>query len=120
VWALGEAKVATLVAQLNAKRPDSPIQRGTVHVLLGRLEEKGWIKREKDGRSYIYSATVDEQQGLAEIANEFRDQVFDGSPVTLVQCLVDSRGLKKRDIEQLRSLLDDAERKLKKNPRKKK
>ena len=117
VWSLGAARIAELVEQLNSKRPESPIQRGTVHVLLRRLEEKGWIEREKEGRSFIYTATISEQRGIAEIASEFGEQVFDGSPVALVQSLVDSRGLKKRDIEQLRSLLDDAENKLKRKPK---
>ncbi len=116
LWRRERATVVELVAILNESRPDSPLQRGTVHVLLGRLEEKGWITREKEGRAYLYRPTISEQEGMGEIADVFGEQVFGGSPVALVQCLVNGEGLKQKEIEQLRAILDEADAALRSQP----
>lgn len=120
IWSSQPVSVANLTEALNSRRRDSPLKRGTVHVLLGRLEEKGWLTRKKEGRGYRYSVTVAEEIGQAELAAEFQAKVFHGSPSALVQCLIrDVRGLKQSEIDSIRNLLDEAERKLKKGNHKK-
>jgi len=112
VWALGEATVPDLVTSLNERRQEDPITRGTIQVLLNRVESKGWLKRKKAGRGYVYEATITEGDGLAELASQFRAKVFDGSALNLVQSLVHARDIRQEDIEDMRRLLEEAEQKL--------
>ncbi len=113
VWTLVEATVPNLVLALNKRRQEDPITRGTIQVLLNRIEAKGWLNRKKVGRGYVYEASVSEADGLAELASQFRAKVFDGSSLRLVQSLVNTNGLKKEDIAHLRALLDRTEASLK-------
>ena len=114
VWTLDEASVPALVDALNRRRKHDPITRGTVQVLLNRVEAKGWLKRRKEGRGFLYEAAISETEGLAELASQFRTKVFDGSALHLVQSLVNARDLKAEDLDDLRALLDEAAMKLRK------
>lgn len=114
IWSLREASVPGLVTTLNERRPENPITRGTVQVLLNRVEAKGWLRRRKEGRGFLYEAAISESEGLGELASQFRSKVFDGSALNLVQSLVKAEDLGAEDIDELRALLDQAEGKLKK------
>ena len=110
LWTLAPVCVPDLLEALNGRRSGEPVQRGTLHVLLGRLEEKGWVQREKEGRGFLYRSTVSEDEGRLRLASEFNERVFDGSPTELVQTLVRGKGLNRSEIAGLRELLDQAER----------
>ncbi|MEM7385227.1 MAG: BlaI/MecI/CopY family transcriptional regulator [Verrucomicrobiota bacterium] len=112
LWKLGDGTVPALVEALN-EDSENPITRGTIQVLLNRMETKRWVKRHKVGRSYVYKATVSEERGLAELTGAFHDKVFDGSALELVQALVRANRMTPPDIEELRALLDETEKKLK-------
>ena len=112
LWKLGEGTVPQLVSELNSQKGREPITRGTVQVLLNRIEAKGWVERKKSGRAYLYRATTEEHGGLAEWAGEFQTKFFDGSALQLVQSLVHSKKLNRSEIDELRGLLDEAEKKL--------
>lgn len=112
LWSLEPVTVPVLLEALNDSRGDSPVQRGTLHVLLGRLEEKGWVLREKEGRGYLYRASVSEETGRTRLTTDFHDRVFGGSPLELVQTLVRGTRLKQSEIVALRNLLDEAEKNL--------
>ncbi len=114
LWELGEATVPILVHHLNLQREREPITRGTVQVLLNRIESKGWVERRKEGRAFVYVPVTSAEEGLAELTGAFQSKVFDGSALSLVQALVKSSPLKRDDIEELRTLLDEAESKLEK------
>ena len=101
-----------LVKALNQRRAKDPITRGTIQVLLNRVEVKGWVDRRKEGRGFVYMPTTSEAAGMAELAGRFRERVFDGSALSLVQALVKTHELNVKDIAELRSLLDEAEQKL--------
>ena len=119
IWQRQPASVADLIEGLSARQGADALQRGTMHVLLNRLEEKGWLTREKDGRGYRYSATISERDGLAEMTGEFQAKLFDGSSLALVQCLLrENKNLDQSEIDSLRDLLDGAEKELRNNRKK--
>ena len=109
VWRSDSATVPAILDAVNAQREGEAVTRGTIHVLLTRLEEKGWLAREKDGRGFVYRGTVGETAGMAEIAGEFRETVFDGSSLALVQCLARGGKIKPKEVASLRLLLDELE-----------
>lgn len=111
VWRSDPATVPAILDAVNAQRDGEALTRGTIHVLLTRLEEKGWLEREKDGRGFVYQGTVDEATGLAEIAGEFRKTVFGGSSLALVQCLARGGKINPKEVASLRQFLDELEAK---------
>lgn len=90
--------------------PTRKLQESTVRTLLGRLENKGHLKHEVDGRTYIYSS-VDEPRSLAiRAVRQIIERFCAGSAEQLIAGMVDNDVL---DAKQLRRLADDIEKKAK-------
>lgn len=65
LWASGEAlSVRQVLECLNDGRP-APLAYTTVMTVLARLAEKGVLTREQVGRGFVYSATVEDEAGIA-------------------------------------------------------
>ena len=60
VWREGESTVATVAAHLAEERQHQPAYT-TVMTVMGRLHERGLLRREKRGRQYLYRATDSEE-----------------------------------------------------------
>lgn len=84
-------------------RLDVPLAYTSVATVLGRLQAKGLVTRHEDGRSFAYTATIDESQlavrRMAELyaAASDKRQVLAGF----------IGGLPKKDIAAIRALLSE-------------
>ena len=56
--ALWDADAPLTAAELETALPGPPRARTTLLTLLARLEEKGCVTREKQGRGYLYTAAL--------------------------------------------------------------
>ena len=56
--ALWDADAPLTAAELETSLPGPPRARTTLLTLLARLEEKGCVTREKQGRGYLYTAAL--------------------------------------------------------------
>ncbi|MEW1550048.1 BlaI/MecI/CopY family transcriptional regulator [Streptomyces tsukubensis] len=75
VWRNGEPlSVRSLTDALNARRP---LAYTTVMTVTERLRAKGWLTREKDGRSYRYSAVRSAEDYTAELMEQALDTSAD-------------------------------------------
>ena len=105
LWQMGAATVTELQGSVNGER-DEPVSRNTIQVQLQRLEEKGWVKHTAEGRVFTFRPTVEAEDGMAELARDFRNKVFGGSSLAMVRCLVDSGDITEGEIEELRKLIN--------------
>lgn len=105
VWEKGEVTINDVVDAINAKRTDK-LRRTTIQVQMNRLEEYGWLKHRKEGRTFYYTAVKEKQKTRRDIVMDIKERVFSGSHTELVKCLVDGSHLKPGDIKELRQLLD--------------
>ena len=105
VWEKGEVTINDVVDAINAKREDE-LRRTTIQVQMNRLEEYGWLKHRKEGRTFYYTAVKEKQKTRRDIVMDIKERVFSGSHTELVKCLFDSSDLKPEDIKELRQLLD--------------
>jgi BlaI family penicillinase repressor len=106
VWQLGQASVRQVLDAL-------PAQRGldfkTVQTYLRRLEAKGYLRSQREGRAKVYVARVRPEQVLREVIDDFVRRLFGGETIPLFQHLIQDRGLSDAEIEQLRAMLDRLE-----------
>lgn len=75
VWGSdGTVTVRQVVERLNAKRP-KPLAYTTVMTVMSRLAEKGVLRRQREGRGYLYEAVADSAAGIAvqEVMRDFGD-----------------------------------------------
>lgn len=107
LWAHGRLKVAALRELLN--RSDRDWAYNTVQTLLTRLQEKGYVACEKEGRAHVFSATVTQDMFLGGRLDELAERLCRGSRTPLMLALVKNQQLSKTDIDELRQMLDELE-----------
>jgi predicted transcriptional regulator len=86
-----------------------PIGYTTVQTRLNRLVDKGVLRRTKD-RPSRYSAAVAPEDVSAKHLDLLLERVSGGSVVPLVAHLVKDRNLSRKELAELRRLVDEAER----------
>ncbi|MGA8529657.1 MAG: BlaI/MecI/CopY family transcriptional regulator [Acidobacteriaceae bacterium] len=83
IWKRGASNVSDVQAEL-----EPPLAYTTVQTMLNILERKGRLKRELEGRAYVYSARVSEQKALGQGVRDLIDRMFGGSSEALVMSLL--------------------------------
>ena len=84
-----------------------PVARTTVLTLVGRLEKRGWLVQDKEGRSYRYRAARGREEASRQLASEFTDAFFGGSASRLVMSLLGSKRIQPEELRRLRQILKE-------------
>lgn len=77
----------------------------TLLALLARLEAKGYVAREKQGRGYLYRAALSRRDYLPVESRSALARLFEGSAKNLVAAMAESDALTDRDIAELEEYL---------------
>ena len=104
LWARSPLAADEIVAALAQSRD---WQEPTIKTLLNRLLNKGAIEAEKDGRRYLYSPLLQRADWLLQESRGLLDRLFDGRVAPLVAHFSAQRKLSRKDIAELRKLLED-------------
>jgi len=89
---------------------DRQWQEATVKTLLNRLLGKGAIAAEKDGRRYLYRPVLTRDDYVASESKTLLDRLFNGRVAPLVQHFSERKKLSKKDIAELKRLIEDLDR----------
>lgn len=85
----------------------------TVLTLISRLNDKGFIRTEKQGRINYYIPLVQEAEYKRGAAAEFVENVYKSSPISLISALFDMGAINREDIDEFRKQIlikdDDGE-----------
>jgi BlaI family transcriptional regulator, penicillinase repressor len=103
LWDLGSATVRQVH---QAFPPERRIDFTTVQTYLRRLEAKGYVKAELDGRTRVYTPRVKPQTVIRETLDDLVDRLFGGDTLPLVRHLIEDRGISDAEIAELRDMLD--------------
>ena len=96
VWRLGNCTVSAVQTEL-----EPPLAYTTVQTVLNILERKGKLRRELQGRAYVYSARVTEDKAVGQSVRDLIDRMFGGSSEELVMTLLKSRQIDAGRLEKL-------------------
>jgi BlaI family penicillinase repressor len=86
IWKCGRGTVGTVQAAL-----EPPLAYTTVQTMLNLLQRKGKLKRELEGRAYVYSANITEAKALGQGVRDLVNRMFGGSSEELVMSLLKTR-----------------------------
>ena len=103
VWQLNEATVQQICELLPAKRN---IVYKTVQTLLGRLENKGYLKHKPRGKAYVFYPAVKREDVIKRTVLDFMDRLFGGDPRPLMQFLAEDGKINAEDIKRLKKLIE--------------
>lgn len=106
LWELRSGTVRQVHDALSQSRE---IDFTTVQTYLRRLEQKGYLKVRKDGRTRVYSPRVRPRTVIRETVDDLLERLFGGDALPLMQHLIEDRGIGETEIAQLRELLDQLE-----------
>jgi BlaI family transcriptional regulator, penicillinase repressor len=85
----------------------------TVQNLLGRLERKGFVGRERRENVWVFSALVDRDEFISRRLQGLADKLCGGAVAPLVMNLVRSQPLSPEEIEELYAFLRNHRRRAK-------
>ena len=101
----GGSKNACSVKEVQEGLPQ-PLAYTTVQTMLNILERKGKLKRELDGRAYVYSAKVTEEKALGQGVRDLIDRMFGGSSEDLVMSLLKNGQIDAKKLAELTKRFD--------------
>jgi predicted transcriptional regulator len=82
-------------------------QEATNKTLLNRLHNKGAVEAVRDGRRYLYSPKIRREDWVLEESRGLLERLFDGRVAPLVAHFSAHRKLSRKDIAELRKLLEE-------------
>ena len=112
LWASDKAmKASEITKSLTKKRART---RQTVHVLLSRLENKGFVRADRSGYYHLFSAAVEENEYLAGESSRIVKKT--GSSVhSLLASLIEADELTEEDIISISDMLNAKRREIEEN-----
>ena len=102
LWERGPATVAEVRAALA-----DDLAYTTVATMLRILEEKGYARREEEGRAHRYFPLVERQQARDGALGRISRKLFKDSPELLLTHIVSDRRLSRAQLQRIRDLLDE-------------
>jgi predicted transcriptional regulator len=102
VWDEGPCTVEVVYRIVSAKRE---LKETSVRTLLRRLEQKGYLKHEEEGRAYVYRAAEPARSVAARAVRQIIDRFCQGSLEELVSGMVDANVLSTKEMDRLESFV---------------
>ncbi len=106
IWDRGRG--VTIVELWETLSKEKQVARTTVQTMMTRLEKRGWLRSEMDGKTKIFYPTRSREEMSGQMADQFVNSLFSGSVSKLVMNLLGQNRVDADEIKRLRNLLDDA------------
>ena len=103
LWDLGEATVRDVQDALGPARKLAYTSAATI---LRILEQKGFVTSTKQGKTFLYTATLSKDTYQSRSLRNLSEKLFDNAPATLVARLVDDNDLSEEALDEIRALID--------------
>ena len=83
----------------------------TIQTMLKRLVNKGALTYVKEGRVFVYTPLVEEEEYISQKSSSFLSRYYDGELTSMVSAYLENDRLSDDEISELRSLLDSSSHK---------
>ncbi len=104
VW---DSEPCSVEAVFEVVSRDRDLKETTIRTLLRRLEQKGYLQHETEGRAYVYRATERPRSLAARAVRQIIDRFCQGSVEELVSGMVDAKMLSKSEMSRLEEFVRD-------------
>ena len=86
---------------------EAKAQHGTVQRLLQRLEEKGYVERDKNLAVHFFRTLISRDAYAAQQLESLADKLTSGSFAPMITHLVEHKKISAKDIDRIREILDE-------------
>ncbi|MEA2709249.1 MAG: hypothetical protein QOF78_1850 [Phycisphaerales bacterium] len=105
LWAAGEPATIRAISDRMYPRGGAA-HYATVQKLLERLEDKKFVRRDDSAMAHRFTPAVAREELIGRRLRAVADKLCGGSMTPLLTNLVESRALTKRELSELRELID--------------
>ena len=98
VWSHGRSTSESCREALASSRP---MKDSTIRTVLRRLEQKGYLRHEIEGRTFVYQASDARQNVAVRAVKGIIDRFCGGSAELLVMGMVDNAVLNRKQLQRL-------------------
>jgi BlaI family transcriptional regulator, penicillinase repressor len=109
LWERGPSTVREVHEALHERRP---IGYTSVLKLMQIMTAKGMVRRNEEQRAHVYEAEQPAEKTKRELAQDVLQRVFDGSASELMMHALSLKKASKEEIDEMRRLLNEHERKI--------
>jgi len=109
LWDLGEVTVADVQRVLEKTRP---IAQSTVATLLRRLEARGAVTHRTEGRVFIYSPVIREDDVQRSVLGKLKERLFTGDVPALIHRLLSEHEITAAELREVKAMIVAREREL--------
>lgn len=102
IWDRAPISTNEIVELLSKTKTWSP---KTMQTMMIRLEKKGAVRHEKQGRLYIYSPMVRKEDYVDMESRSFLNRFYNGTLKSMVSSFIENDKLSDEDIHELKELL---------------
>ena len=107
LWKNGPSTVRFVNDQLNEEK--RAVRYVSTLKLMRIMFEKGLLKRDESSMKHIYSAATEEQKTKGLLLDRFVDALYNGSASSLMMQLLGNKKTSKKELEEIRELLNRLE-----------
>jgi BlaI family transcriptional regulator, penicillinase repressor len=104
VWECDSATVRDVYEALLKRRK---IAYTTVMTMMKILETKGYLKKRRQDRAFVYQPVRPKNQVIGGMIREFIDRVFNGAAEPLLVHLVKSRRIDEKDLQKIVRMVEE-------------
>ncbi|HJO05700.1 MAG TPA: BlaI/MecI/CopY family transcriptional regulator [Acidobacteriota bacterium] len=103
VWERGQVTVAET---LRALQPERPLAYTTVMTVMSRLAEKRLLRRQKEGRSYVYQPALAQDEVAGSLLSSLVGRLYGGSSARAIAYLIEAEsGADESELARLETLI---------------
>ena len=103
VWDKGKATVHDVKNALSRRKP----AYSTILTMMRKLEVKGYLEHEVDGRTYVYRPLISQQAVRQGVLGDLVERLFEGSTSLLLTSLVEQNRISENELREIRKLIEE-------------
>jgi len=103
VWDRGKATVHDVKNALSRRKP----AYSTILTMMRKLEAKGYLKHEVDGRTYVYLPLISQQAVRHGVLGDLVERLFEGSTSLLLTSLVEQNRISESELREIQKLIEE-------------
>ena len=103
VWDRGKATVHDVKNALSRRKP----AYSTILTMMRKLEVKGYLEHEVDGRTYVYRPSISQQAVRQGVLGDLVERLFEGSTSLLLTSLVEQNRISENELREIRKLIEE-------------
>ena len=104
LWDEAPLPVREVRARLDAQA-GRPLAHSTVVTMLNIMHRKGFVRRRKDGKAFLFSPKDERKNVVGKMMGDLVSKVFDGSAAALVLDLLETNDLDTEELSEVRKLI---------------